>query len=396
MLFMGIIYYYVVSIILTSKVDKDLVIEENEVFQHVAANHNLPEVYKSDDQAISFSLTNGTRVNRRFIDTTFWNGKEDESGRALISAVKVNTRNYRVTIIESKVETEDLIRIIFGITIAVILLLVLSLFIINRFIIRRLWNPFYFILTKLKNFNISDKGPTFFPPSDTDEFNELGNAISSMACKAKNDYQELKAFTENASHELLTPIAVINTKLDTLLQTGQFDEPQGRILSDLYESVSRLTRLNKSMLLLVKIENNLVKDDTDINLKIAVETVLGQLHELYADKSITVTRNLAQKHLYISRSLTEILLNNILINAIRHNYAGGNIDVLLTETELVIKNTGKEQPLNPGQIFERFNKSSHSEGTGLGLTIAKQICENYDLPLIYRYETPYHVMTIKF
>lgn len=396
MLFTGIIYYYVIGIILTDKVDKDLVVEENEIFQHTNLNHSLPQVYKSEDQHISFTAVNNQPIARRFIDTTFWNGKENESGRGLISSVKVNNHNYRIAIVESKVETEDLIRIIFIITIAVILILVLSLFIINRLTIRRLWRPFYDILNGLRTFNITEKQQVNLPASNTDEFNELKSAITSMSVKAKNDYQDLKAFTENASHELLTPIAVMNSKLDTLLQTDQFSEQQSKILGDMYEAVARLTRLNRSMLLLVKIENNLLQDDADINLKTVIENLLAQLQELYTDKRITVEHKLSVKHLRMSKSLAEVLLNNLLINAIRHNHEDGSMEIILNDSQLIIKNTGKHKALAGNDIFKRFNKSSHSEGTGLGLTISKQICDNYGLELIYEYRQPYHIMTVNF
>jgi len=397
MLFTGIIYYQAVSIILTNQVDKDLVVEENEIFEHVRLNHNLPEVYKSDDQQITFSKTIDS-VYRRFIDTTFINQeeKEAESGRGLISSVRANNINYQILIVESKVETEYLIRIIFSITIAVILLLVVSLFIINRLTINRLWKPFYVILANLRTFSITDKKGITSVSSNTDEFNELNSTIAAMSSKAKNDYQDLKAFTENASHELLTPIAVINSKLDTLLQTDEFSEPQSKLLGDLYESVSRLTRLNRSMLLLVKIENNLINDDQLANVKEVIETTLAQFSEIYTDKNITVSVHLADKLIRISKSLLEVLLNNLLSNAIRHNQEHGFIDIVLNRHQLVIKNTGKNPALNGDDIFKRFNKSSHSEGTGLGLTISKQICENYGLDLSYTYNDPYHIMTISF
>jgi signal transduction histidine kinase len=398
MLFTGIIYYQAVSIILTNQVDKDLLVEENEIFEHVRINHNLPEVYKSDDQQISFSPANGQTITRRFIDTTYIDQKEKEpeSGRGLISSVKVGNNNYQILVVESKVETEYLIRIIFSITIAVILLLVISLFIINRLTINRLWKPFYLILNNLRTFNITDKKSIPEVSSNTSEFNELNSAIATMSAKAKNDYQDLKAFTENASHELLTPIAVINSKLDTLLQTDIFNEQQSKLLSDLYEAVSRLTRLNRSMLLLVKIENNLINDDQDVNVKEVIEQLLAQFSEIYADKNIKVTIKLADKHLHISKSLLEILLNNLLSNAIRHNMEHGFIDIWLDAQQLAIKNTGRNLALDSNEIFKRFNKSSHSEGTGLGLTISRQICENYGLGLSYQYDDPYHMMTISF
>ena len=159
MLVTGIVYYYTVSKILTSQVDKDLLVEEKEIFEHVRLNHNLPQVYGTEDQKISFAPAFGQTIPRRLLDTTYRSSEDggNEAGRGLVSSVIVNGKNYRINVIESKVETDDLIRIIFGITAAVILLLVVSLSLINRLIIRRLWKPFYKILSQLRDFSIADK-----------------------------------------------------------------------------------------------------------------------------------------------------------------------------------------------------------------------------------------------
>jgi signal transduction histidine kinase len=301
-----------------------------------------------------------------------------------------------VLIVESKVETEDLIQIIFGITIGVILFLLLVLLIANRLILNRLWQPFYAILKELKLFNIADNLEIAQTITNIDEFKELNQAATAMSAKAKHDYKDLKAFTENASHELLTPIAVINSKLDTLIQTENFSDRQSKLLTDLYSAVSRLSRLNQSLLLLVKIENRLMTDQQKINLRELIAELLMQLEDIFLDKQITVTTDLADKEIMANRYLIEILLNNLIINAVRHNHAGGHIIINLTADSLTIKNTGNNAPLPEEQIFTRFHKSSGSEGSGLGLTISKQICENFNFSLRYQFHSPHHTFTIIF
>src|SRR5581483_2726894 len=149
-----------------------------------------------------------------------------------------------------------LIKIIFFITIGVILLLLFTLFITNRLLLNRLWQPFHNLLKELRIFNVADNKDIPMMNTNIEEFRELNQAVVSMSSRVKSDYKDLKTFTENASHELLTPIAVINSKLDTLLQTGDFTRQQSKLLGDLYSAVSKLTRLNQSLLLLVKIENH--------------------------------------------------------------------------------------------------------------------------------------------
>ncbi|WP_183557279.1 sensor histidine kinase [Mucilaginibacter sp. SP1R1] len=397
MVITGIIYYQAISWILNDQNDKALKVEEDEVFDYVKLNNSLPQVFDSKDQQITFSEAAINSVKREFINTRYRKEKNEyESGRGLITSVTVNGKYYKILIVESKVETEDLIQIIFGITIGVILFLLLVLLIANRLILNRLWQPFYGILKELKLFNIADNQGIAQTTTNIDEFNELNRAAINMSVKAKHDYKDLKAFTENASHELLTPIAVINSKLDTLIQTDNFSDRQSKLLTDLYNAVSRLSRLNQSLLLLVKIENRLMTDQQNINLRTLIEEMLVQLEDIFQDKQITVTAGLDDKEIIGSRYLIEILLNNLIINAVRHNHAGGQIDIHLTVNSLCIKNTGNNTPLPEEHIFTRFHKSSGSDGSGLGLTISKQICENFNFSLKYQFEPPYHVFAVIF
>ncbi|MDB5132483.1 MAG: yedV [Mucilaginibacter sp.] len=409
MLFTGIIYYQAISWILNNQKDNDLNVEEQEIFNYVKLNQRLPQIFESNDQQITFTPAKPNSVKREYINTMYFkkwnddNGRrrhkrdgEFEAGRGLISSVTVGDKYYKILVVESKVETEDLIRIIFFITISVILFLLLVLLVINRLILNRLWKPFYSIMNELRLFNITDNKE--IPKLDTaiDEFKELNRAVLVMTAKAKYDYKDLKTFTENASHELLTPIAVINSKLDTLIQTENFNERQSKILNDLYGAVSRLNRLNQSLLLLVKIENRLLRDQETINFRELLEEMIAQFEEIFQDKNLKVTYTLTNKEIYATRYLAEILLSNLISNAIRHNYNGGEINISLTNESLVISNTGEDLSLPDEKIFTRFHKSSASEGSGLGLTISRQICENFNFSLNYQFQSPFHIFTIEF
>ena len=261
-------------------------------------NHHLPQTFDSNDQQITFNEVQPGSVNREFFNTVYFKkwDKDDhhrhrhhsngeyEPGRGLISSVIAGDKFYKILIIESKVETEDLIRLIFLITIGIILLLLLVLLITNRLILNRLWRPFYTIMKEIRQFNISDPRDIPGLQTNTDEFKELNLAVIQMAAKAKHDYKDLKTYTENASHELLTPIAVINSKLDTLIQTGGFSERQSKLLNDLYGGVARLNRLNQSLLLLVKIENRLLHERQQVNFRSLVEEMIVQFEEIFQDK----------------------------------------------------------------------------------------------------------------
>jgi len=412
MLITGFIYYQAISWILTNQKDKDLKVEEQEAFDYVNLNHHLPQTFDSNDQQITFSEAKPGSVKREFINTTYFkkwdkddehrrhhhrhpgNGKY-EAGRGLISSVTVGDKYYKILIVESIVETEDLIRLIFTITIAVILFLLLVLYITNRLILSRLWQPFYTLMKELRLFSVADARGISKLETTIDEFKELNNAVVEMTAKARHDYKDLKTFTENASHELLTPIAVINSKLDTLIQTENFNDRQSKLLNDLYSAVSRLNRLNQSLLLLVKIENRLLHEQQQINLRELVEDMIIQFEEIFQDKDLKLTYTLDEKEIYASRYLAEILVSNLISNAIRHNHNGGEVIITLTEKQMIIQNTGDNLTL-PDEIFTRFHKSSGSEGSGLGLTISRQICQNFGFSLDYRFQPPFHTFTINF
>jgi signal transduction histidine kinase len=392
----GFVYYFTISYILTDQVDKDLVVEENEIFDYVKLNHKLPQVFKSEDLKIQFKGIGKDTVLREFMNTRFWDDKErdQEAARGLQSWVTVNGVNYSIHILESKVETEDLIRLIFFITLGIILLLIVVLVIINRVVIRNLWKPFYDMLRQIKLFNLTDQNSIAGLPTGIEEFNDMNTEISAMSARVRQDYQELKSFIENAAHELMTPIAVMNSKLDTLIQTSSLDERQGALIGDMYGTMAKLTRLNKAMLLLTKIENKLINEQESLDLKAAVETACSEFQDMIIDNELSLHTELSALTVVMSKALLDILLGNLLGNAIRHNHPGGLIVVKLTKQELTIQNSGRFEALDGNTIFQRFQKSPESEGSGLGLTLARQICENYGFRLVYSYEGRLHNFTV--
>lgn len=397
MLVTGMVYYYAISLILTNQIDKDLVLEENEVFNYVKLKNALPDVYESNHQQIVFVPLGNGILKRRFLDTVYKEVDENdmEAGRALISSVKVAGKNYRILITQSKVETEYLIKIIFLITIGLIITLLVILIVLNRVILKSIWQPFYKVLAQLKQFSLADEAKINSVPSAIDEFNELDTAVITMAHRAKDDYQNLKAFTENASHELMTPISVINSKLDMLLQTDEFTDKQSKVLNDIYSTVARLTRLNKSMLLLAKIENGLLGNDEDVDVRRLLDELLYMHEEMLLSKNITAEITLGEKHLRANKPVMEVLVSNLISNALRHNYTNGKLIVTLQPEKLTISNTGKTV-FDINQVLKRFNKSTESEGIGLGLTLCNQICNNYGFKLQYHHDDGLHAFSVIF
>jgi len=399
LLLTGVIYYLVIHFILTEKLDKDLRIEEDEIRAYVSTYHKLPLPGDFQDQKVAYRpVKEDDTSGRKFSNCIYLNEKEnkEEPGRSLLTYIVVNKQLFEVTVVKSRLEAEGLGKLIFLITLGIIAFLLLVLFLLNRFLLNSLWRPFYGMLDQMKAFNLADKNEINAEFSKIDEFTELNHAVLLMSQRVKQDYKELKSFTDNASHEMMTPLAVINSKLDTLIQTAGFSDQQGELIEDIYLAVGRLSRLSHSLLLLAKIENNLIKNEELIDLKELLSQKARQFQELLQSNEISISLNLEAKAVSMSKYLADILLNNLMSNAIRHNLKSGHIDVLLSADQLIFSNTSIATALEETRTFERFNKTSSSEGMGLGLAISREICNLYGFKLDYQYENEKHAFIISF
>lgn len=396
-LFVGAVgYFFAISYIANIQLDRNLTQALVEAEDYARSSSRSPQYYDPDQDHAVFIETHGQFSPRRFYDTVYNNFKEKkiEAGRAVEDLIHVNHTSYKVTITISREGTQYLIGVITIITLALIAGLITVLFIINKYLLNGLWKPFYQTLHEIKAFNVADVAHFKVKQNKVDEFTELNKAISEMAARVKNDYQNLKQFTENASHEMMTPLAVVTTKLDTLIQDETLSPAQLSQVNSIYASINKSTRLNQSLLLLIKLDNHLIKDDELLNLKVCILEKNMQFQELVQAKDILIINQLADREITASKYLVDILLNNLISNAIRHNKTFGEITIILTNNQLIFKNTGKESALNNDQIFERFKKGKESQGTGLGLTLVRNICQYYGFKLSYSYANGQHVFTI--
>jgi signal transduction histidine kinase len=394
----GLVYYTAINYIVNKQLDRDLTEELTEIRDYVSTNQQLPKPLDFEGDQTTFTRTHETELETTFFDLPYHKnrGNKIEQGRAVRSMIILKGNNYVITVAQSKEASENLTQLIIGITVLLTAILLVILSLTNRYVFSGIWKPFYHILQQLKAFNVADKGNINLDITAIDEFKELNEAVTVMASRVKSDYQNLKTFTENASHEMLTPIAVITSKLDTLIQDEILKAEQFAQINDIYTATNKLSRLNQSLLLLVKIDNDLIKDNTTLNLKDLILEKEHQLQELVQSKHIELTHQLEDKGITASKYLIEILLNNLFNNAIKHNLVNGKLHVTLTQTALTFQNSGEGEELKNDEIFERFKKGAHSDGTGLGLTIAKNICTQYGYSLIYFLDGPYHTFKIVF
>lgn len=394
----GFLFYHTLSFYLNKQIDNYLVEELMEVNDFTHSRNIIPAPEQFRDLIIEYRKTRHADTGKKFADTVFFNNKKQvrEAARYLKTGVSFAGSNYEVKIYSSKVERQDQIKSILGVILAPVFLLLIVLWLINRYVTTKLWDPFRATLESLKTFNLNQDKPFAVVDSPVHEFRELNQAIQDISLRIRSDFREVKLFTENASHEMMTPLAIINSKLDTMLQSDRLGREESETLIDLYKATSRLTKLNQSLLLLVKIDNNLINEHTDVDVAAVLTERIGYFQELLQNRSLSVMTTLSPVNLYTNRYLLEILINNFFSNAIRHNTENGTIEINLSARSMVFRNTGNSGPLDSDKIFDRFYKDNNSEGTGLGLAIIKQICNRQQFGLKYEYLDNMHCFEITF
>lgn len=323
---------------------------------------------------------------------------EQEPVRMLTTVFKKGGRYYELNIANSMVEEDDLIEELLREAVWLYLILVAAVILINNAVLKRLWKPFYELLQQLKNFRLGSSKDLPTVETKTKEFTDLQNAVNVLLQHSIETYEQQKQFIGNASHELQTPLAITTNKLELLLEKGNLEEVQAESIAQVLQIIERLIRLNKSLLLLTKIENKQFFDNTTVSLNEVVRQTVTDLEEIAAFKqvmiSITETGSLSVQ---MDSSLASIILSNLVKNAVFHNVPGGVVTIEMSENEMMVCNTAKAASLDAEKIFTRFYKSdTDPTGTGLGLAIVKAICGLYSFVISYHFENNKHCFKIRF
>jgi len=316
--------------------------------------------------------------------------------RALRCGITIQDKNYQLIIRESIVGDLDLVERIVIIQIGLLTLLLTGFILINQNLSKKIWSPFYAILEKLKQYQIDKDTQIKLPPSDTTEFEDLRITVEQLVSKNRNAYLSQKEFTENASHELQTPLAIFRSKLELLMQTHNITREQADLISDLSNANDRIARLNKNLLLLSKIENNQFPSKQPVLLKEAVEKTLYLYKEKAEAKKIkTTVTDESETKVNVNPTLLDILLSNLISNGLKHSPEESELKIHIEKNTLHILNQG--EPLkNPEKLFQRFNRESRTAtGSGLGLAIVKEICDVEGFKIEY-YFTDQHYFKVSF
>lgn len=304
--------------------------------------------------------------------------------------------NYIITVGESRLESDDFTIIVLLFLLIFILAFFSVLFLITRTVSKKIWLPFNDTLVKLKSFDIAAHNKINFEKSGITEFEELNDSLNKMTAKIYSDYDSLKQFSENASHEISTPLSVIRSKTEILLQSENFSEIQMQQLQRINEAISRLSKLNTALLTLTKIENRQFAETEKIELAPFIQKKLSVLLDLTEEKNITVSADIPE-NIFIEMNplLSDILFENLINNAIKHNMVNGFINIKVLPNKFSISNPGAVLQYETEKLFHRFIKNNpSSDSLGLGLAMVKQICSIYNFTIVYSYNANIHSIVL--
>lgn len=326
------------------------------------------------------------------------NENELEPVRILNTVFKHNDTYYKLSVISSLVEEDDLIEDAFWNLLWLFIILIFSIVIINNVVLRRVWNPFHEILNRLKTFEIDKDENPIAINTQIKEFRELQEASNTLMRHSRETFIAQKQFTDNASHEMQTPLAISMNKLELLLESGKLERREANTVAEVLHIIERLTRLNKALLLLAKIENKQYRDHQKIDVNALVKKYINDFQDFsdFKEIGVEVLGNSAVE-VFMDTSLANMLFSNLVKNALFHNIKQGAVKIRFTETEFEICNSGTDTSLDESSIFNRFQKGNTDNGSnGLGLSICRAICGYYGFKFTYDFREQKHCFKINF
>ena len=396
------IFYFVIQAIVKEDVDESLIAHKELILNKIeeVMDDNPFHFLSTFEPNLSIAPSSSLAHYDKFYSISIYDSisRENIPYRVFESNVLIRNKPYLIKLKSSLIDSKELIQSIFWIMTALLLVIVLGLIIINKAIAKKIWAPFYSTLNKLHHLKIEDKEQLVFGKTSTDEFTELNSTITSLVKRNQQAYQSQKEFTENASHEMQTPLAIFQHKLELLMQTNPISAEQADLISELADANQRMNKLNKNLLLITKIENNQFQEKEKLSIKELLTKMLEQFRVRTEEKNITVKlQSEADIKIEANKSLFEILFSNLLTNAIRHNYVNGKIDILINKNFISIANTGKPESLDRSKLFQRFQKQTDdNSSTGLGLEISKKIAALYQFEMEYQFVNGLHQFNINF
>ena len=365
-----------------------------------------PSILETEGSLMSFykftpiSEEEGRHYRQVFYDATVYIELEDEDEpvRVMCTAFRMpDGQYYELKLMISILERDDMVEAMLWYLGALFLLFLICTSIGIQLVLKGVFRPLHRLLDWLHCIQPGKEVPPLDNPTKIREFRQLSDAALDMGNRSYKAYEEQKQFIENASHELQTPLAIVRGKVELLAESEGMTEQQMEQLDEIYATLGRAVKLNKSLLLLSRIENGQYTEMEDVSVDEILDELLPDLMDIYEHKQVRLIRKREEQPFIIrcNHSLAQILVSNLVKNSLLHNREGGELQVLTTPTSLVIKNTG-DVPLDGEKLVRRFyhGMDGKKDSTGLGLAIARSIALSSSLKLTYEWQDGMHTFRL--
>ena len=336
-----------------------------------------------------------TRERIRYQDTMVYiaEKKETEPARILTTIFRNDAgQYYELSVSTPTIEKQDLRESIFYLLIGLFVILLVTILIINIWVFYRSMKPFYVLLHWLGDYRLGQTHKPLYNPTHTSEFQKLNDTVVRFAQHSEEVFQQQKQFIGNASHEIQTPLAVCRNRLEMLMEDETLTEQQLGEIIKTYETLEYVSKLNKSLLLLSKIDNHQYSETSKVCLNDVLHSLIPDFEEVYAFKEVSLSlEENARLCADMNEVLATVLMTNLLKNAFVHNVEDGSIRITINKESICFSNTGTLVALDEKRVFERFYQGNKKEGsTGLGLAIANAVCRQFNLELKYVFKDGMH------
>lgn len=399
------IFYFIIIDEINDETDDSLEDYSEQIITNALANHDLPKEFNGSNNSYFIKKVSSEYAEKhqgfRYNDEMIYieSKKETEPARVLRTIYRdAENQYFELTVSIPTIEKEDLRETILSWIVFLYILLLISIVTVNFWILQKSFKPLYALIQWLANYQISKTIPKLNSSTKVEEFRKLNHAILKSAQRNSEMYEQQKLFIGHASHEMQTPLAVCKNRLELLINDPELKEKQMIEIVKTLENLNLLIKLNKTLLLLTKIENQQFPDIKTINITQLVNSTVDDFNEIFAYRAIDVNPP-AGPSLIVSMNevLAKILISNLLKNAFVHNHDHGKISITIQQNRLNICNTGKNEALPQNDIFKRFFQQSKTTGsTGLGLALVDSICKRYQIDHDYSFENAQHCFHLIF
>lgn len=322
---------------------------------------------------------------------------EEEPARVLTSIFRTDDGRFmQLEVSTPSIDKHDVRMAIIGWLVFLYLTLMAAVCLCNYWVIGRSLRPLHRLLTWLKAYRIGKTNEPLENETRISEFRMLNRVTQNTIERSEKLFRQQKEFVGNASHEMQTPLAVACGRLEMLLDDETLGEERATEVFKTLKTLQRLSQINRSLLLLSKIDGGQFVEKTAVSIHQTLEDILPDFRTAYAHLHIRIEITCTEDVVWqMDPALATILLQNMIKNAYTHNHADGEIHITLQNNTLCVANTGAAEPLDGEAIFTRFHHTpGKSDSTGLGLPIAQAICRNYAMEITYAFSNGLHAFRI--